>query len=762
MQKFVKVAVDLRTNKSIKAFTYSVEPKKDVPIGSVVVVPFRNSFKAGYVVGFDDNPKVENIKSVISVVDELMLNKENRKLAEWISQNYICSKWSATRLFLPPGSNLKVKEEFSYKDNGSYKKVGKKAIEKKFSKSLNELINDGIATPVFDLNVAEPKSITYFKALSSKDIALTAKQKNLMDVVRQAGLILKKDAMQKSGSSSSIASGLIKKGLLEQIKQPYFQKPELGYVETYKKPKKLTTEQSKALTSINKSVANGSNKTFMLNGITGSGKTEVYAQAIESVLERGKSAILLVPEIAMSVQVVARLSDRFSGKVAILHSGLTTAQRVSQYKQINAGKFPIVIGARSAVFAPLKDLGMIIVDEEHEGAYKQNRTPRYHARDVAVERARIEHAVCVLGSATPSLESRYAAENDYEHLRLTSKPSGSSIRIEVADMRELDEKSLLSSVLINAMKETLSRGQKVLLLLNRRGFSSFLLCPECGFVPSCKRCSISLTYHSIDKKLKCHHCDYTREAFSSCPQCASNLFRYAGSGTQKLEQKVKELFLDELVVRLDRDNSGSKSAAQALNKFREAETAILLGTQIIGKGLDFKDIALVGIVNADTSLNFPEFRAGERTFQLLHQVAGRCGRGSIPGRVIIQTYNAEHYAIKAAEKDNYEDFYKQEINFRKELDYPPFRRLINVGFSSQMPDYVKEAAHKLAQKLIDSKNVEVLGPVTAPISVLKNRHRWHILLKFAGEIPTDVRKILSEFSYKNVTVSVDVDPQSLL
>ncbi|KKN17201.1 hypothetical protein LCGC14_0968310 [marine sediment metagenome] len=367
MQKFVKVAVNLPTSKSIKAFTYSLEPSEDVSIGSVVVVEFRNSYKAGYVVGFDEKHDIEKIKPVISVVEELGLNKEDRKLAEWIAKNYITSQWSATRLFQPPGANLNVKEEFSYKDNGDLKKVGKAAIEKHFGKGLETLLTEKIVFPTYNLAVKEPKKLTYLKVAGRGEKDITEKQRNLLRVVEENGSMLKKDALDKAGSSISIASSLIKKGLLEQIKKPYFQVPDLDYEEAYAKPDKLTGEQERAIKSIGKSISAGENKTYLLNGITGSGKTEVYSQAIEKVLKKGKSAILLVPEIAMSIQVVARLRSRFSDKVAILHSGLTAAQRLSQYKQIKDGKFPIVIGARSAVFAPLKDLGMIIVDEEHEG-----------------------------------------------------------------------------------------------------------------------------------------------------------------------------------------------------------------------------------------------------------------------------------------------------------------------------------------------------------------------------------------------------------
>ncbi len=670
MQQFVKVAVNLATNKPIKTFTYSVPDDATVALGSLVVVPFRNSVIAGYVIGSESSPQIDKIKSIISVVDKLSLSEENRQLASWIADYYICSNWASTSLFLPPGNSLKIKKDLT-------------------------------------LHIRKPRTVFNFNS------------------------------------------------------------PSFIYSEDYAKPKDLTPDQQKALSQITEAINASQSQTFLLNGITGSGKTEVYARAIEQALSHEKTAILLVPEIAMSIQVVARLSSRFAGKVAVLHSGLSAAERLSAWMQIKEGKVPIVIGARSAIFAPLDNIGLVIVDEEHEASYKQNRSPRYNGRDVAVKRAALAGAVCILGSATPSLESRYNCDTGlYKQLIMKTKPLGSKVAIDLIDMRELDEKSLLSSVLINAMKDTLSKNQKVLLLLNRRGFSSFLLCPSCGYVAQCERCSVSLTYHSTDKSLRCHHCDYRTQAPAACPTCGSSMFRFAGSGTQKLEQKISELFASEVVIRLDRDNSDSKNAGLALKQFAEAKRAILLGTQIIGKGLDFKEITLVGIINADTSLNFPDFRAGERTFQLLHQVAGRCGRGQEGGRVIIQSYNSEHYAILATKDDNYEQFYKQEIDFRKELDYPPYSKLINIGFSSLDYSKCKEASYKLSSQLsaLSSQltSFEILGPVEAPIRFLKNRFRWHILLKSKKAITGEIKEILANFEEKDVAVTIDIDPTSLL
>lgn len=667
-QQFAKVAVNLSTNRPIQAFTYKIPEREAVHLGQLVVVPFRNSVKAGYVIGFDKQPQAKQIKTIVSIIKELSLTKESQALAKWIAENYLCSEWAATKLFLPPGSDLKIKltKESAYK-----------------------------------LHVRRPR----------------------------------KEITQ-----------------LEPV-----------YLEDYKVPSKLIQEQQIAIDAIEQSLSKDKRQVFLLQGITGSGKTEVYAQIIEKVIKKGKSAILLVPEIAMSYQIVSRLSKRFKGKVAVLHSGLNSTERLSQWNSISEGKVSLVIGARSAIFAPFKNIGLIIVDEEHESAYKQNRTPRYNGRDVAIKRAELSKAVCILGSATPSLESRYKAEKgDYQRLILKTKPSGSHINIELVDMKELDEKSILSSVLIKAIEETLNSDQKVLLLLNRRGFSSFLLCPSCGFVAKCKRCSVSLTYHQTDKKLKCHHCAHKEMAPNNCPSCGSNWFRFAGSGTQKLEEKIKELFPDSLVIRLDKDTSANKSVGNALNKFRQTPKAILLGTQIVGKGFDFADIGLVGIVNADTSLNFPDFRAGERTFQLLHQVAGRCGRGKIPGKVIIQTYNNKHYAIKAVMDADYENFYNQEIAFRKELNYPPYVRLLNIGFSSLDYKLAKQAAEDLAEMMKEFSELEILGPVEAPIARLKGRFRWHMLVKSKKEISTVVRDILIEANPKKVVISLDVDPVSLL
>lgn len=666
-QQFAKVAVNLSTNKPIQAFTYRIPKGQTLALGSLVVVPFRNSVKAGYVIGFDQQPQVKQIKDIVSVVRELSLTKENRALVKWIAENYLCSEWAATKLFLPPGSDLKVR----LTKDSSYK-----------------------------LHIRQPR----------KEIT--------------------------------------------QLEPVFF--------EEYEAPKNLNQEQQIAVNAIGKSLSDNKSKVFLLQGITGSGKTEVYARTIEKVIEKGESAVLIVPEIAMSVQMVTRLSQRFKGQVAVLHSGLNSTERLSQWNLISQGRVSLVIGARSAIFAPLKNIGLVIVDEEHEPAYKQNRIPRYNGRDVAIKRAELSKAVCILGSATPSLESRYKCDTgEYQRLVLKTKPSGSHVNIELVDMKEIEEKSIISSTLVKAINETLNNNYKVLLLLNRRGFSSFLLCPSCGFVAKCKRCSVSLTYHS-DKKLKCHHCAHEERAPGNCPGCGSNWFRFAGSGTQKLEEKVKELFPDNLVVRLDKDTSAKRAAAYALNQFRQTPKAILLGTQIVGKGFDFADIGLVGIVNADTSLNFPDFRAGERTFQLLHQVAGRCGRGKMPGKVIIQTYNSEHYAIRAVLEGDYEKFYRQEIKFRRELEYPPYVRLINVGFSSLDYKLAKEAAKDLASKLKTFVNLQIMGPVEAPIERLKGRFRWHMLIKLKKTLSVEARKLLVEFNPKNVVVSLDVDPLSLL
>ncbi len=538
-------------------------------------------------------------------------------------------------------------------------------------------------------------------------------------------------------------------------------------------PFRLNTEQEEALGLLLKSVEKGKSGVFLLHGITASGKTEIYLQAIAYVLEREKQAIVLVPEISLTPQTSERFEERFGKKIALLHSHLTDSQRYRTWKRISSGEAEIVIGPRSAIFAPVKDLGLIIVDEEHENSYKQMESPRYHLREAAIMRGKLNKAPVLLGSATPSIESYYNAQRgQYGLIKLTGRIDDRALPdVDIIDMR--DEKShILSAYLKQELEKRLFRKERVILFLNRRGFSSFSLCRRCGYVVRCKKCSVSLTYHASSGSLVCHYCNYEEKPQKVCPQCGSGYLRRLGVGTQQVEKEVLRLFPKARVQRMDSDSTSVRgSHMRIFNAFKRGEIDILIGTQMIAKGLDIPEVTLVGVISADTALNFPDFRASERTFQLLTQVAGRAGRGDIPGKVIIQTFNPGHYAIAAAKNHDYEGFYKKELEFRRQLLYPPFSHLIILTVTGKKQETVESSADtvsKLADRLNQEKKIDVLGPVPAPLSRIRGKYRWQVILK--GKKMSNLHKILISLygelgewrRLKGVKIIVDVDPVGML
>ncbi|HZD59533.1 MAG TPA: primosomal protein N', partial [Anaerolineae bacterium] len=545
------------------------------------------------------------------------------------------------------------------------------------------------------------------------------------------------------------------------------------YFSQQDKAVELTDEQGEALSAIIKSIERGSNDIFLLQGITGSGKTEVYLRAIQKVLDTGKGAIVLVPEIALTAQAVARFKARFNETVAVLHSGLGAGERFDQWRGIWEGKYRVVVGARSAVFAPVPKLGILVVDEEHEASYKQGRNPRYNARDVAIKRASLEGACVVLGSATPSIETKWRSETGlYRPLFLRKRVEKRQLpRIEIVDMRDephKKERPIIGNLLRRRLEETIDVGEKAILFLNRRGFSNFILCQECGFVPKCRNCEVSLTYHSVNHSLRCHHCNFATKAPDTCPRCSGHSIRYPGSGTQRVETELYRLYPDTPVIRMDADTTTRKGAHQKrLARFNKEKSAILLGTQMIAKGLDFPEVTLVGVVNADTSIHLPDFRAGEYTFQLLMQVAGRAGRGEQPGKVVIQTHVPDSYPLRAVLAGDYDDFYKTELGFRRELSYPPFSTIIRMLFSGPQPEAVIGLARRAAAMIeaahLDS-SVDITGPSPAPLLKIKKEYRWHILLKVRDDLTVksfledNLLRFVPKKYQKVVMLSIDVDP----
>ena len=530
----------------------------------------------------------------------------------------------------------------------------------------------------------------------------------------------------------------------------------------------LTQHQKNALNLVTSSMDSGRKETILLYGVTGSGKTEVYLQAIAHALGKGFGSIVLVPEISLTPQLVGRFRDRFQDHIALLHSGLTIKQRDLEWERIAGGKAQIVLGTRSAIFAPVNNLGIVILDEEYEQTYKQEKNPRYHARDVALQLG----ATVVLGSATPSIETFYKAQTG--EYKLAALPERIDKRplppVEIIDMRE-EKDRMLSQKLRQEIKETLSRGEKVILFMNRRGYFTFSICRECGHALECPRCSVSLVYHSDDKKLRCGHCGYETEANIICPKCHNTSMGFFGIGTQRIEKEVAEVYRDARIIRLDRDAVQKRGSHEKIfAAFSEGEADVLIGTQMVTKGLDVAKVTLVGVVSADTSLNLPDFHAAERTFQQLTQVAGRAGRHHLPGKVIIQSLNPEHYALKYALSHDYDGFYKEEIEFRKSLFYPPFSRLINIILSGRNEQKTAETASHIAKslksnyKLQNTKHI-ILGPAKAAISKLRGQFRYQILIK-AEEILSAKKvvfeSIREEHLPPDIRVNVDIDPMNLL
>lgn len=537
-------------------------------------------------------------------------------------------------------------------------------------------------------------------------------------------------------------------------------------------PHVLTEEQSRALKVILEYIDKQQHRTFLLHGITASGKTEVYLQAIDEVLKNGRQAIVLVPEISLTPQTVERFVSRFGKGVAVLHSKLTPATRFLEWKKIKDGDAAIVVGARSAVFSPMKDLGLIIVDEEHETSYKQDDVPRYHARDVAEERARLNNCPLILGTATPSLESYYKAKRgEYKLIRLTKRIEERLLpKSKIVDMRmELATRkrvAIFSKVLLDALERTLKNEKQAILFLNRRGFSTYMSCKSCGLVLKCKRCDAVLVYHFDDKKLVCHYCDYRMDPPDICPKCRSGYIRYFGLGTEKVESELGRSFSHVHMARMDSDTTARRgSHDKILGSFKSGDVSLLVGTQMIAKGLDFPEVTLVGVVSADVTLNVPDFRASERTFNLLTQVAGRAGRGEDGGEVIIQTYAPSHYAILTAAKHDYEKFYEEEIKSRKELLFPPFVHLVKITVRARNEDLTRRSAEELAMAIKGQEpSAKVAGPAPAPISRMRGYFRYNILLKGNErlEMCALLKKVLAGFRKPHgVLVAVDVDPISM-
>jgi len=739
MPKFARVVFDLGIDRQ---FDYRIPPLMEAQVqpGVRVYVPFHSRRLSAYVVAVSEGEGHPGAKELLSVRDRLpVLSVPLLALAEWISSYYFCSLSAAVRAMVPTGV-----------------RKGHRAKMPLFVYLNRERVPDEKA--IGGLSARAPKQALALKILLANDGPLP-----------MAALLRRAKADQ--GSIRSLE----KKELVRLLRQRVYRDPWEGEDIEFEEHLAPTPEQAKALAHLKAELEKRRFSVVLLHGITGSGKTEVYLQAIDEALRLGRGAIMLVPEISLTPQTVERFKARFTESVAVLHSHLSDGERLDEWEKLREGKARVVVGARSAIFAPVRNLGLIVADEEHERTYKQSEAPpRYHARDVAVMRGKIEDAIVILGSATPSVESyRNAMSGKYAlfHLprRIENRPLPS---VTIVDMREeirqTGRMTYFSRRLLKTMEERLEKREQVILFLNRRGFSPILICGKCGYVQKCPNCSLSLTVHGEGEKLLCHLCGFEETPATRCPRCRSQGIRFPGIGTQKLELMVKKLFPECRAGRMDSDSMTAKNAhAETLGAFARGEIQILIGTQMIAKGLHFPNVTLVGVICADTALHLPDFRAAENTFQLLTQVAGRAGRGEAHGEVIIQTYAPTHPAIIAAGTQDYETFYRQEIPFREELGYPPVKRFVMVTVRGRKEEMVKWVCRHFAGMLRESggQAMEILGPTPSPIARAMGYYRWQIILK--GESVPKMNAILREAMNKlkpgkEIQIVVDADPIAML
>ena len=814
--EYAEVAVNFP--RSNATFCYAIPPQLSVIVGQAVWVPFASRTIQGIVVSLSDQASVKEPKEIADIITEHpLLSPVQIELGRWISERYISPLFDAMALMLPPGFGRKLTTYFRLANTnqdlssltaeqrrilnliGKNNKVSLRELEntvgKKRVKQITvQLLHRNLIEEEQELERAKvkPKTVPYIRLIVGRDevdneIARLSKrrafkQAALLEFVTRQNQPVPVAQLRKSlNCSPDTIKALEKRHLISLELVNVRRNPLAQFSFRPSSPPALTPLQKSAWESIHRVLVERSFERsggiakqlqpppiFLLFGVTGSGKTEIYLRALAKIIAQGKRGICLVPEIALTPQTVERFASRFPGRVAILHSGLSPGEQFDEWQWTREGNCDVVIGPRSALFAPQPGLGLIIIDEEHEWTYKQeDKSPRYHAREVALKIAELSGATVILGSATPDLESFYRTQSGQYKLvelkeRVTPHGYSSLPKVRIVDLKEeLKEgnASLFSRPLVIAMKETLAQREQIILFLNRRGTATFIQCRNCGFVLRCPRCSIALTYHSVEKKLICHRCHYTTPVPQVCPQCLSRRLKFLGVGTQKIEDEVKTLFPQARVLRWDRDTTTGRHAhEELLAKFREHKADILIGTQMVAKGLDLPQVTLAGIISADTGLNFPDFRSGERTFQLLCQVAGRAGRGARAGKVVIQTYSPDNYAIQAAGNHDYVGFYTQEIRYRRQYNYPPFSRFIRLVYTHTNNDLCRREAERVSQLILNEKegrgllDLSLIGPVPAFAFRARGRYHWQIIIR--GSNPA---QILSTVALPQGWI-VDVDP----
>lgn len=799
-----KVIVDIPSKSVDFTFDYLIPQKFQamIEVGMRVIVPFGPRTIQGYVMDITKQPDTDMDISKLKAIKEIQdikpeLTKELIQLTDWYHTYFVTKRISMLEVMLPSAIKAKYTKVFAVEDaeaipqkllkrfdsegHYAYKEAQKNEDLTLIAPFLKQgaILEDTILSQ--SLKKKKQRAVRIVEGFDY-DMVLGSLEKSKKQYELYAYLIdeshhvvfLKQ--LEEMGFSKSSIETLARKGFIEKYDTTVERDPFATRVFEQDQKQQLTQEQQGAYDAILETINKSEQRTFLLHGVTGSGKTEVYLQTIEKVLNQGKQAMMLVPEIALTPQMVLRFKRRFGDEVAVLHSGLSKGERYDEWQKIRDGKASVSVGARSSVFAPFKDLGMIIIDEEHESSYKQEDYPRYHARDIAQWRSQYHQCPLVLGSATPSLETyARATKGVYELLSLPHRVNQQALpEVNIVDMRaELasGNRSMFSEDLRQAIQERLDKKEQVVLFLNRRGYASFMLCRDCGHVPQCPNCDISLTYHKSTDQLKCHYCGHQEIPPNKCPNCESEHIRQVGTGTQRVEELLQENFQEAKIIRMDVDTTSRKGAhEQLLDDFGSGKGDILLGTQMIAKGLDFPNITLVGVLNADTMLNLPDFRASERTYQLLTQVSGRAGRHEKEGQVIIQTYNPDHYAIKDVQDNDYHSFFEKEMNYRKLGKYPPYFFLINFTITHKDMKKVMEASkhiHKILLQHLSDKAL-VLGPSPAALSRINNEYRFQILIKYKSEPSLhEALKYLDDFYHDQylkdkLSLKIDINPQMMM
>lgn len=815
MNHIASVVISDTTRDFDKVYSYKIPNSLTESIipGKRVIVPFGrgNRLREAYVIGIESRLENDGLKEINGVIDDVAVLRESMlKLVVWMKDRYICTYSDVIKTMLPPGIGVKssrnvclIKAAANLKDNEKkiidilvesgneceYEELKERSGIRTFTKSVKKLEEEGIISisHVFSTRAKEKTVRVAYLIRPVEEIIdeiesnkiRKIQQIRILEMLLENEYISTADLVRFAGVSAGVLNTLKKHGYID-FKEIEVNRDPVGHrVIPRTAPLQPTTQQAKVLAIVKEDLERGAFKEILLHGVTGSGKTEVYLQLIQSCLDLDKQAIVLVPEISLTPQMVERFKGRFGDQVAVLHSRLSLGERYDQWRLIRDGKIKVAVGARSAVFAPFERIGLIIIDEEHENSYKSELTPKYHVRDVAIKRCQCQDSVLLYGSATPSVETYYRAlKGEVSLLEMSDRANKMTLpQVEVIDMREELEqgnRTVFSRKLSVEIEKNIKARQQTILFLNRRGYSSFVLCRKCGYTVKCLNCNVSLTYHAHDDRMICHYCGFTSKSLELCPKCKSNYIKHFGTGTQKIEEEAKKQFEDCSVVRMDLDTTTYKNShEEILRAFKEQNINIMVGTQMIAKGHDFPNVTLVGVLAADSLLNTGDYKASERTFQLLTQVAGRAGRGEIPGRVIIQTYNTDDFSIVAACNHDFVSFYNQEVKIREKLVFPPFTNiacLILSGVNDRLVfDWSKSVKNGLEGRFSQIVGeFTILGPARAPLSKIKNKYRWRIIVKYGDlEKLIEILSSVSDEFYRNkgkitVDLSMDINPVNML